>query len=439
MERKGGARKTKAIIVDRRDRNERSSIGELRSLTEAAGYEIVGSVEQVKRPHPRYYIGSGKAKELADMTIKLGAQKIIFGSELKVVQIYNLAKLIKVEVIDRLQLILEIFAKRAYTREANLQIDLARLQYELAHAKEKVRLAKIGEQPGFLGLGKYEVDVYHESARRQVHNIQHKLEGIKRTRKLHRHHRLKLGFSQASLAGYTNSGKSTLFNALTEENVPADTRLFTTLSTTTRIVSLSGEKVLITDTVGFIDRLPLTLVEAFRSTLEETILSDLIILVIDVSEPQDEIIRKLLCCLETIQAIGATGIPIITVLNKIDLASKEDLQQRIDELRKYSLNLVPVSALYKTNVHELKEEIARHLISHVRSSFTIRMNEESLSFLSWVFNYADVHKVTYEEDHMDVSFDAPPDIADRIRNHVEKLGGTFRLEKMESLRTEAKP
>ncbi len=408
---------------------------ELRSLAEAAGYEVVGAVEQVRRPHPRYYIGSGKAKELVDMTFKLGAEKIIFGSELKVVQIYNLAKLTKVEVIDRLQLILEIFANRAYTREAKLQIDLARLQCELAHAKEKVRLAKIGEQPGFLGLGKYEVDVYHESVRRQVHSIQEKLKRIKKTRKLHRHRRRKLGFSLASLAGYTNSGKSTLFNALTEENVPADSKLFTTLSTTTRIVNLSGERVLITDTVGFIDRLPLTLIEAFRSTLEETILSDLIILVVDVSEPQEEIDRKLLCCLETIQGIGAIGIPIITVLNKIDLVSREDLQQRIDALRKYSLNLVSVSALQKMNIYQLKKEMARHLTSHVRLFFSIRTNEESLSFLSWVFDHADVQNVTYEEDRVDVSFGALPDIADRIRDHVEKLGGTFRLEKTESLHT----
>ncbi|MEM0050414.1 MAG: GTPase HflX, partial [Candidatus Bathyarchaeia archaeon] len=136
---------------------------ELKSLAEAADYEVVGIVEQVRTPHPRYNIGPGKAKELAQMVRDLGAEKIIFGNQLKTVQIYNLAKITGVEIIDRFQLILEIFIKRASTKEAKLQIELARLQYELAHAKEKVRLAKMGEQPGFHGLGRYEADVYYNA------------------------------------------------------------------------------------------------------------------------------------------------------------------------------------------------------------------------------------------------------------------------------------
>jgi len=412
---------------------------ELRSLAEAAGYEVAGAIEQIRRPHPRYYIGSGKAKELAEMVAKVEAEKIIVGSELKIVQVYNLAKLTKVEVVDRSHLILEIFVRRASTREAKLQIDLARLQYELAHAKEKVRLAKTGEQPGFLGLGKYEVDVYYESVGRQVHNIQEKLKRIRRTRKLHRQRRRKLGFPMASLAGYTNSGKSTLFNALAEEFVPADPRLFTTLSTTTRAVSLPGDRALLTDTVGFIDKLPLTLIEAFRSTLEETIFSDLILLVVDISEPQDEVERKLQCSLNAIREIGAAEIPVITVLNKTDLISNQELQKKTEDLQKYSLNILPISALYKTNLEKLREEVAKHLTAHVRSSFTIQMNGESLSFLSWVFDHADVQKVAYENDFVNVSFGAPSSIIDRIKDHVEKMGGVFRHEEMEGLRPKVEP
>lgn len=401
---------------------------ELRSLAEAAGYEVVGSLEQVRSPHPRYHIGSGKAKELADMARELRAERIIFGGELKVVQVYNLAKLTGVEVIDRFLLILEIFLRRASTKEARLQIELARLWYELAHAKEKVRLAKMGEQPGFLGLGKYKVDVYYETVRRQVNTIQEKLRRIKKTRKLHRHRRRKLGFRITSLAGYTNSGKSTLFNNLTEENVPADPSLFTTLSTTTRMVNFFGEKILLTDTVGFVDQLPLTLIEAFRSTLEETIFSDLILLLVDVSEPQDEIERKVSCCLKTIREIGAAGIPMITVLNKTDLVSSKSLQEKMKSLKRYSLKLVPISALYGTNLDLLKEEMARYLKRHVQSFFTIPMREESLSFLSWVFDHAVVNKVAYEEDNLNVSFGAIPRFADKIRDRVEELGGTFRHE-----------
>ena len=336
---------------------------ELKSLAEAAGYTVVGSVEQVRRPDSRYQIGRGKAEEIADLVSKLGAEKIIFGNELKPVQAYNLAKLSGVEVIDRFQLILEIFAKRASTREAKLQIALARLKYELAQAKERVRLAKMGEQPGFLGLGKYQVDVYYEMVKRRIKSIQRKLRKIRTTRELHRRHRRSLGFPLVSLAGYTNSGKSTLFNSLTAESVPTDSSVFTTLSTTVRMSDLQGIKILVTDTVGFIDRLPITLIEAFHSTLEEMVYSDLILLVVDVSEPIEEIQRKVECCLETIRQIGASGLPMVTALNKIDLVPEHELEEKIIRLGDVTLNPVPISALHRINLRALKLEMLRHLES----------------------------------------------------------------------------
>jgi len=411
----------------------------LRSLAEAAGYEIVGSLEQVTHPHSRYHIGKGKANELARMASELGAEKIIFGDELKVTQIYNLAKITGLEVIDRFQLILEIFHRRASTKEAKLQIELARWRYELAHAREKVRLARIGEQPGFLGLGKYEVDVYHEAVRRQVFNIQEKLKQVRRTRELHRQRRRKLEFPSVSLAGYTNSGKSTLFQALTGENVPIDQGVFTTLSTTTRVFDLFGEPVLLTDTVGFIDRLPITLVEAFCSTLEETIFADLILLVVDASEPFDEIERKLKCCLDTLREIGALGMPVLIVLNKIDLLSKEELGLKIKSLNDYSSNLIPISALHKVNLNALKIRIADHLIRHVKSSVTIPINGDSLSFLSWIYDHANVVKVAYADSHLRVSLLAKPTVAEKIRHNVENLGGAFNYERTESLHSQIKP
>jgi len=411
----------------------------LRSLAEAAGYEVVGSLEQVTQPHSRYYIGKGKAKELARMASDLGAEKIIFGDELKVTQAYNLAKLTDLEVIDRFQLILEIFHRRASTKEAKLQIELARWRYELAHAKEKVRLARIGEQPGFLGLGKYEVDVYHEAVRRQVFSIQEKLKRVRRTRELHRQRRRELGFPSISLAGYTNSGKSTLFHTLTGENVPIDRGVFTTLSTTTRMIDLFGELVLLTDTVGFIDRLPITLIEAFRSTLEETIFADLILLIVDASEPLDEMRRKLKCCLDTLREIDASGMPILIVLNKIDLLSKERLELKIKSLRGYSSNLIPISALHKTNLSALKIRIAQHLIRRVKSSATIPINGDSLSFLSWIYDNANVVKIAYANSQLRVSLLAKPVIAEKIRRNVENLGGAFKYEGTESLHPQIKP
>ena len=399
---------------------------ELRSLVEAAGYEVAASIEQVRHQHPRYHIGRGKAEELAELVSKLKAEKVIFGNELKVVQIYNLAKLTGVEVIDRFQLILEIFAKRASTKEAKLQIALARLKYELAHAKEKVRLARMGEQPGFLGLGKYEVDVYYETVKRQLKSIQNKLRRIRRTRELHRARRRKLELPSVSLAGYTNSGKSTLFNRLAEENTPTDSTLFTTLSTTTRAIDLFGERVLLTDTVGFIDRLPLTLIEAFHSTLEETIFSDLILLVVDVSEPIGDVKRKVTCCLDTIQQIGASGIPIITVLNKIDMISKDELSEKMDRLRGLSPNLTPISALYGINLKPLMERMARYLTRMVKSSFTLPVNDESIAILSWISSHAKIENIQYLEGSVNVQFKGLPNFIDKVRSRIEELGGMFK-------------
>ena len=398
---------------------------ELKSLAEAAGYEVLASIEQIRSPHPRYHIGSGKAKELAELVSKLKIEKIIFGNDLKPVQVYNLAKLTGIEVIDRFQLILEIFVQRASTREAKLQIDLARLRYELARAKEKVRLAKMGEQPGFHGLGKYEVDVYYETIQRQLNNIQDKLRRIRGTRVLHRTRRRELGLSTVSLAGYTNSGKSTLFNSLAGENVYVGLGLFTTLSTTTRAVDLSWKKVLLTDTVGFVDKLPLTLIEAFRSTLEETIFSDLILLVVDVSEPQLDVERKISVCLDTIQKIDAGRIPIITVLNKVDLISGEELRWKIDKLKDLSPNQVPISALNKTNLHLLKAEMMKYFENDVKSCFHLAVNSESMPLLSWVLDQTSVHDVKYEGESFTVCFESSPQFADKVRSRVEKLGGVF--------------
>lgn len=398
---------------------------ELKSLAESAGYTVVGKVEQVRAPDPKYQVGYGKIKEIAELVKATGAQKIIFDNMLKPVQAYNIAKETGVEAIDRFQLILEIFARRASTTEAKLQIQLAKLKYELARAKEKVRLAKMGEQPGFMGLGAYEVDVYYETIKRQIQTITEKLRKIRKKRLLHRERRAELGFPSISLAGYTNAGKSSLFIALTEEEVPVDDALFTTLSTTTRLVKFSRKKFLLTDTVGFIDRLPITLIEAFRSTLEETIYSDLILLVVDISEPPATVEKKLSVCLETINRIGASGIPIITALNKIDLISEIELQEKMDMLEGKAPKPVPISAIYGINLDQLKEEITKTLHNYARVSFRLSMTSEAMSLLSWLFSRADVQEVNYTGGEAYVVFEAIPWFAEKVVSRVKELNGTI--------------
>jgi len=377
-------------------------------------------MEQVREPNSRYQIGLGKVEELAKLVEERKAEKVIFDNSLRPIQSYNLAKVTKVENIDRFQLILEIFTKRATTAEAQMQIQLAKLQRDLAQAKEKVRLTKKGEQPGFMGLGAYEADVYHESVKKEVHTIRRKLRKIRGKRVLHRERRAELGFTSISLAGYTKAGKSSLFNALTQENVPVDAQLFTTLSTTTRLITINNKKFLLTDTVGFIDRLPLTLIEAFHSTLEETIYSDLILLLVDASEPLSKMTEKLTTCLETIEHIGAAGIPTITLLNKIDLIPQKELEEKIEAFKKEATVLIPISALYKTNLDELRNEILRTLRNYVQISFSISMSKETRPFMAWLYRNTDVKKAEYNENCVRVIFEADPATAEKVRSRVEK-------------------
>ena len=354
-----------------------------------------------------------------------GAEKVIFDNNLRTLQIYNLAKATKVEVIDRFQLILELFNKRATTTEAQLQIQLATLRNELKHAREKVRLSKGSEQPGFMGLGVYEADVYKDAIKLQVQTIIKKLASIRKKRGLQRDRRTELGFLTVSLAGYTSAGKSTLFNALTKETARVDRQLFTTLSTQTRLIEFSNRKFLITDTVGFIDRLPLGLIDAFHSTLEETIFSDLIIIVVDLSEPIETIEMKNNVCLETIDRLGASGIPTITALNKIDLIKPEEKDQKIEALKDKVKNPILLSAKRETNLDELKKQVLRILENYVQAQFSVPLSDNIMSFMSWVHQKTDIHKENYTNDSVEILFEATPAVADQIRKKVEDLNGKF--------------
>jgi GTP-binding protein HflX len=359
------------------------------------------------------------------MVKETGADKVIFDNSLRTLQNYNLAKATKVEIADRFQLILEIFARRATTTEAQMQIQLATLRNELKHAREKVRLCRGSEQPGFMGLGVYEADVYRDAIKLQVQTILKKLATIRTKRILQRERRTELGFLSVSLAGYTSAGKSTLFNALTEAGVMIDKSLFTTLSTTTRIVGFSNRKFLLTDTVGFIDRLPLSLIDAFHSTLEETIYSDLIILVLDLKEPLELIEKKLCVCKDTINHLSADGIPQITVLNKVDRLSLEETEQKFEALKDKLQNPILISAKKGINLDVLKTQIVGLLENYVKGHFVVPLTEEVLPFLSWVHKKAEVKKEEFLCDCVEVTFEVNPQVAEQIRSKVEKLNGKY--------------
>jgi GTP-binding protein HflX len=413
--------------VQRRLNRELSTLPELKSLAESAGYVVVAEMEQTRTPDSRYQLGAGKVEELAALVKETGAEKVIFDNSLRTIQAYNLTKATKVENIDRFQLILEIFTKRATTTEANLQIQLATLKNEVKHAKEKVRLSKRGEQPGFMGIGVYEADVYKEALKRQIPVIQKKLKSVREKRVLHRERRTELGFKSISLAGYTNAGKSMLFNALSDATTKVDNALFTTLSTTTRLIEFSNRKFLLTDTVGFIDRLPLSLIEAFHSTLEETIFSDLIILVLDINEPIETIRQKNKTCQETIDRIGASDVPVITALNKIDKLTEAEANQKFEELKDETKNPIIISAKKHTNLDLMRQQILKKLEGYIQASFSAPLTSATMSLVSWVHKGADVKKTEYTETAVQMTFEASPEFMEKAKNRVKELGGKFEM------------
>jgi len=283
---------------------------------------------------------------------------VIFDEILKPSQNYNLASTLKTNILDREALILQIFERRARSSESILQVKLAQLRYEMSRAKEKVRLAKMGEQPGFMGIGKFEVDVYSNDIKNRMNSVKSKLQKSSRQRELHRQARKRIGFKTVSLAGYTSAGKTTLFNMLTGENKEESPKLFTTLSTTTRKIILQKMEVLISDTVGFISKLPAYMIQAFKSTLEELTYTDIVIVVVDISDSILELRKKFRSCVTTLDEIGVDKDKIIFVLNKSDLVSEEEVNDKADQLAlKDNKKWLPISAVTGQNISRLKNLI----------------------------------------------------------------------------------
>ena len=338
--------------------DQEDSINEAKGLCHTAGYEIVHIIKQNFLQKPKYGISGGTLEKLQEISEKLRPDVIIFDEILKPSQNYNLATELHREVLDREALILEIFESRASSAESKLQVKLAQLRYEMARAKEKVRLANMGEQPGFMGIGKFEVDVYYNDIKHRMQTIRSKLEKAGKQRELHRQGRKRMGFKTISLAGYTSAGKTTLFNKTTGETRTQSKELFTTLTTTTRRLTINQEPFLIADTVGFISKLPAYMIDAFKSTLEELIHTDVIILVIDINDSVFELKKKFSSCMRTLNELGVEQDKIVYALNKSDLLEKEEIERKMDFLNlNENKKLISVSAKTGKNIRELKDLI----------------------------------------------------------------------------------
>ena len=362
----------KATVVTYPDEFAKQEITELAS---AAGYSVQALITQKRVVKSEFGVGVGKAEELRETVRQNGSKTLIVDESLTSAQAYKLATVTRVEIVDRDRLVLNIFAKRAVTTEAKLQVQLAELKYEMPRARDAVRYSVNGERAGFMGMGETLVATKFKALKRRMVAIQGKLAKAQSSRSLHRVERKKLGMPLVSLAGYTSSGKTTLFNKLASESREESPSLFTTLTTTTRAVSFSDarKRVMLSDTVGFISRLPAYMVESFKSTLEELTYADLVLLLLDVSESEESVRIKLNSCRQTLAELSVDPTKILLILNKIDLI-KDGSARMIESSPLFNeFSMVKISAVRGDGLTQLKNRI----IQKTYSNENLRMRQES--------------------------------------------------------------
>ena len=424
----------RAVVAKRVDSGD-ADLTEIIQLARAAGYDVVAGLSQTRTEDAAFMFGEGKVAELRDLVVDVEADAVILDNDVGPYQTFNIGGKLPegVEVIDRFTLILEIFGQRANTRKAQLQVELAELRYELPRAEAKASLAKRDERPGFMGLGEYDESVERD-IKRQISEIREELESIADKEQARREQRRDSGFDLVALAGYTNAGKSTLMRQLAaeldvdenEERHPdldptaeSQDMLFTTLGTTTRRAEMEKRDVLLTDTVGFIADLPHWLVESFESTLDSVYRADLVLLIVDASEPVPEMREKLVTSHDTLYERNEA--PIVTVFNKVDRLAPGELADKRAALSGLAPEPVAVSAKTGAGVAELRDRVEAELPEWERERLMIPVSDDAMSLVSWIHDHAHVEEESYADDHVTVAFEAKPAIVARARSKAAEL------------------
>ena len=373
-------------------------LDELELLADTAGADVIHKALQMKnRFDPAFYIGKGKVEEIALLAEENDISLIIFDDDLSPAQVRNLEKVINKKIVDRSGLILDIFASRARSNEAKTQVELAQLQYILPRLTRMwTHLSKQFGGIGTRGPGETQIETDRRMVRERISNLKEKLERIATQRATQRKARKEM--HNISLVGYTNVGKSTLLNTLSHSDVFVENRLFATLDATTRQVELDAEtKVLMTDTVGFIRKLPHHLIASFKSTLEEITEADILLHVIDISHPQME--DHITVVKNTIEDLGAGNKPVIYVFNKVDIIEERMMMKDLQS--KYSPSVF-IAARRGINITGLKEQLL-HAISASFHEKTYILSSNDYKLLSQIHDLAEVTNQEFEDDKIKIT------------------------------------
>lgn len=398
------------VAVRKSDReNTEQSLDELCELASTAGAVTVARVIQnLDNFNPATYIGKGKIDEIKELIIEYDATGIICDDELSPAQMNNLSDALEIKVMDRTLLILDIFAARANTNEGKIQVELAQLRYRSSRLSGLGNaLSRLGGGIGTRGPGETKLEMDRRIIHERIGQLKHELEAVVTHRELTRSQRSRSNIPVVAIVGYTNAGKSTLLNTLTGAGILAENKLFATLDPTTRGLELeSGQQILLTDTVGFISKLPHHLVEAFKSTLEEAVYADIILHVVDASNPAMD--SQMYVVYDTLEKLGAGDKPIITAFNKIEIAGNKVLKDfKADKT-------VNISALHGNGLTELKdtiEEVLRESKIYIEKTYSYT----EVSKISLIRKYGQLISEEYVAEGIEVKAYVPTEIYDKVK------------------------